>query len=131
MTSRRPVLFAAACLCVAVGATLGALRHAGIIYADSIHTDPVPPATTRVVPACTDAFRPGQPIAIGIDFTCTDPTGHRQYLDAFRCTDGRHLITVEPRTGAPQGWGHDGGPFHLGNSAIDPVYRRTYQDCIG
>ena len=121
------MLFAGAGLCVAVGATLGALRHAGLIYADS----PPPAPATRIVPACVDAFRPGQPIAIGIDFTCTEPTGHRQYLDAFRCTDGRHLITVEPRTGEPQGWGHDGGPFHLGNSATDPAYRRAYQQCIG
>ena len=61
-----------------------------------------------------------------------DITGF-EYLGAFRCADGSHLVMVNGSLGASAGWFRIGEAFHAvtGEVARDEGYAAAYRECRG
>ncbi|MBA3488359.1 MAG: hypothetical protein H0T78_02255 [Longispora sp.] len=61
---------------------------------------------------------------------CLDSSNVLNSIGSFDCTDGRRLWQVNPRTGAPDGWGFGGDVYRAGHAATDPAYATAYSVCL-
>lgn len=92
-------------------------------------------ATTVSAPKCVGSFTdgkiPADELVTGGSTRCIDPDGTLRVSGATRCADGRHLASVDARSGAPEGWWLTGEVFHAtsGPVAADPGYSAAYKAC--
>lgn len=84
---------------------------------------------------CADLYRDGQIIDDAkARAGCLDPDGTAHYGGWRRCNDGRHLINVDPDSGAPRGYGFGGDVFHAttkSDLSDDPGFGKAYAACNG
>lgn len=87
--------------------------------------------TAPALRPCAEVFKPGKPIRVPyVGPHCVDPDGTMVVVGAWRCLDGRHLWSVRADSGAQEGYGFDGEPYHAEKRG-GPGYSAAYDKCHG
>ncbi len=127
VSTPRAAFFAVAALLIA------ALATAGYLYNDGWRLVRIPAqaAPAVFVPRCADMFVPGQVLQLR-DARCLGVHGEPHTIGWHPCTRGRRLATVDATTGAPQGYGFDGGPYVAvsGVLAADKGFSAAMDSCF-